>query len=217
MQSVDEQKTGVMGEGSEDGSGRVSFTPEQQGRVQSLIDDAYRKAYSKAARGSGVGEELVGLKKELASLKEDRKASSVLRAVAKRNVVDAQEVTELISRHVQMDESGRISVGADGAGADGMALGLEEYVDQWLAERPHHQRSQGSQGAGSHGSRFSGGQTRYNLSDPQSWRTMPRAELDKYLKDGVNVQGAGGHVFRFRDVANPFVEARKRKFNSGGK
>ncbi len=217
MQSVDEQKTGVMGEGSEEGSGRVSFTPEQQGRVQSLIDDAYRKAYSKAARGSGVGEELAGLKKELASLKEDRKASSVLRAVAKRNVVDAQEVTELISRHVQMDESGRISVSAEAAGADGMALGLEEYVDQWLAERPHHQRSQGSQGSGSHGARFSGGQTRYNLSDPQSWRTMPRAELDKYLKDGVNVQGAGGHVFRFRDVANPFVEARKRKFNSGGK
>ncbi|VAV82541.1 hypothetical protein MNBD_DELTA01-1636 [hydrothermal vent metagenome] len=215
MQSVDEHKTGVMGEGAEAESARVSFTPEQQGRVQTLIDDAYRKAYSKAARGAGAGEELAGLKKELESLKEDRKSSAVLRAVAKRNVVDAQEVTELIGRHVRMDDSGRLSVSSDAA--DGVPVGLEEYVDQWLAERPHHRRAQGSQGAGSRGARFSGGHTRYNLTDPQSWRTMPREQLDKYLKDGVNVQGAGGQVFRFRDVQNPFVEARKRKFNSGGK
>ncbi|VAW37820.1 hypothetical protein MNBD_DELTA02-734 [hydrothermal vent metagenome] len=135
MQSVDEQKTGVMGEDDAGEPSRVSFTPEQQGRVQTLIDDAYRKAYAKAARGSGVGEELAGLKKELASLKEDRKSSAVLRAVAKRNVVDAQEVTELIGRHVRMDDSGRLSVLADAAegGEGGMPLGLEEYVDRWLA------------------------------------------------------------------------------------
>ncbi len=219
MQSVDEHKTGVMGEGAEAESVRVSFTSEQQSRVQTLIDDAYRKAYSKAARGAGASEELAGLKKELASLREDRKSSAVLRAVAKRNVVDAQEVTELIGRHVQMDDSGRLSVSAEaaGGGEGGAPVGLEEYVDRWLDERPHHRRAQGSQGAGSRGARFSGGHTRYNLTDPQSWRTMPREQLDRYLKDGVNVQGAGGQVFRFRDVQNPFVEARKRKFNSGGK
>jgi len=219
MQSVDEQKTAVTGDGNDTESSRVSFSPEQQGRVQALIDDAYRKAYSKAARGAGVGEELAGLKKELASLKEERTSSAVLRAVAKRNVVDAQEVTELIGRHVRMDDNGRISVSAEAAGMDGggASLGLDEYVDQWLADRPHHQRAQGSQGAGSHGARFSAPGTRHNLSDPQAWRRMPREELDRYLKDGVNVQGAGGQVFRFRDVQNPFVEARKRKFNSGGK
>lgn len=218
MQSVDEQKTAVMGDGTETESSRVSFSSEQQARVQTLIDEAYRKAYSKAARGSSAGDEMDGLKKELSSLRDDRKQSAVLRAVAKRNVVDADEVTELIGRHVRMDEKGRMSVsGEAGAGQEGGLVGFEEYVDQWLVERPHHLRAQSAQGAGSHGARFSAGRAHYNLSDPQSWRSMPREELDKYLKDGVNVQGAGGQVFRFRDVQNPFVEARKRKFNSGGK
>lgn len=212
MQSVDELKTGVDGSEAGAESSKGGFSPEQQARVQTLIDDAYRKAYSKASR-TGVGEELEGLKKELSSLKEDRLSSAVLRVVAKRNVVDAQEVTELIGRHVRMDEGGRVSAEGDTIGADGGRLGLDEFVDSWLADRPHHLRAQSSQGAGSHAARFSTRSAHHNLSDPQSWRKMPREELDKYLKDGVNVQGAGGQVFRFRNVQNPFVEARKRKFN----
>jgi hypothetical protein len=212
MQTVDELKTEVNGGDAGAESSKGGFSPEQQARVQTLIDDAYRKAYSKAAR-TGLGEELVGLKKELASLKEDKLSSAVLRSVAKRNVVDAQEVTELIGRHVHMDDGGRISASEEAAGVDGTRLGLDEFVDHWLADRPHHLRAQSSQGAGSQGARFSARHAHYNLSDPQAWRKMPREELDKYLKDGVNVQGAGGQIFRFRDVQNPFIEARKRKFN----
>jgi len=43
---------------------------------------------------------------------------------------------------------------------------------------------------------------------------MPREDLERIMKEGINVQGTAGQTYRFRDVKNPFLEARRRKFHS---
>ena len=217
MTGVDELKT-AGNDGSKAESSKVAFTPEQQEKVQHLIDDAYRKAYSRASKNLSTGEELEVLKKEVETLKGEKKMVAILRAVARHNVVDPEEVAEFISGHVAADAYGRVTVKGDEgkAGEESYPMTLEEYVEKWLSERPHHLRSTGGAGGGSQGARFmEGAKTRYNLNDPKVWRNMPREDLDKLLKEGINVHGAG-QVFRFRDVSNPFLEARKKKFQSGG-
>jgi hypothetical protein len=199
----------------------VEFTPEQQTKVQHLIDDAYKRAFVKAAKNSSTSEEMERLQLEVERLRGNNKTAAMLKAIARHNVVDADEVVELMKGHVRMDDGGKLTVvgevGSAVINSSGHPMGFEEYVDHWLSERPHHLRTGGGLGSGSQGARFGGeGKRHYNLSDPATWRNMPREDLDRLLKEGVNVQGAGGQVFRFRDVKNPFHEARKRKFNSGG-
>lgn len=211
---VDELKTGNDGLREE---AKVSFLPEQQARVQELIDEAYRKAYTKAQRASS-GADVDKLKAEVERLREDRKAASLLRAISRHSVVDAEEVTELLKHRVRAEEDGTLKVvGQSGAlrvNNSGQPMSIEEFVDSWLSERPHHLRGAASSGAGSLGARFSSTPARYDLSDPASWRSMPREELDRLMREGVDVQGAAGQNYRFRDVKNPFLEARKRKFQS---
>lgn len=206
MANVDERKTDMKDDGLKADS--VAFTPPQQSRVQELIDDAYKKAFQKASRVPSGAPELDELRKEVERLKGDKLMASVLRAVARHNVVDAEEVAELISRRVALDASGR-AVANDAPNSD-----IDEYVHGWLLERPHHLRASMAQGAGSTGARYEG-KGRPNLSDPFVWRNMPREDVDRLLKEGVDVHG-GGQVFRFKNVGNPFLEARKRRFKTGG-
>ncbi|MFQ5737119.1 MAG: hypothetical protein ACE5GY_09725 [Thermodesulfobacteriota bacterium] len=219
MHQVDEPKT-AAGDGNADEPSKVMFMPEQQARVQELIDEAYRKAYSKAQRSRG-GEEMERLKGEVGKLREEKKMAAILRTVSRHSVVDAEEVAELLKERVRMDDEGNFSVigesGASRVNNSGHPMSVDEYISQWLSERPHHLRPTGPSGAGSHGARF-GGRTSvsHNLSDPAAWRNMPREDLDRLLTEGISVQGASGQSYTFKDVKNPFLEARRRKFQAGG-
>lgn len=214
---VDELKTA---EGDSQGKGeesrRVSFLPEQQARVQELIDEAYRKAYAKAQRSRGSGDEVERLKGEVERLREETKTSALLKAISRHNVVDAEEVADLVRGRVRLDEDGSVKVlgesGAVRVNTSGQHMSVDEFVSDWLSERPHHLRANGGAGAGSQGARFGAAATRHNLSDPNAWRSMPREELDRLLREGLSVQGSAGQTYRFRDVKNPFLEARRRKF-----
>ena len=102
MNQVDELKTGV-GDGpigAEAEHSKVMFQPEQQAKVQELIDEAYRKAYVKASKGRSSSEEVERLKGEVERLKEDKKMAVLLKSIARHSVVDAEEVAELVDLSV---------------------------------------------------------------------------------------------------------------------
>ena len=199
------------GDGPESTEERVAFSPDQQARVQELIDSAYKRAYSKAT-GSGVrSDEVKRLEGEIDKFKEYKKNSMIVSAISRHNVVDVSEVAELIAPRLNFDDKGGLGVRD---GATGQNVGIEEYVTNWLGERPHHLRSSGRAGAGSMSAKFGSSTSQHDLSDPGAWRSMPREDLDRLLKEGINIHGSGGQVFGFKDVQNPFKEARKRKFNS---
>lgn len=216
---VDELKTDLSDPNAlYGGQQKVSFSSEQQEKVQSLIDEAYKRAFTKAQR-SRPSEEIDRLKTEVDRLKQDKKMATLLRSISRHNVVDAEEVAELLKDRMKVEEDGSFSVigesGASVINSSGVPMTVDEYVSSWVNERPHHLRSSGPHGAGSQGARFSSGGSRYNLSDPSVWRSMPREDLDRLLKDGITVQGAAGQTYRFKDVKNPFLEARKRRSAQG--
>ena len=215
---VDELKTAEGDGRTGEDARKVTFFPEQQARVQELIDEAYRKAYSKAQKARGGAEEVEKLKGEVERLKEERKTSSLLKTISRHSVVDVEEVAELVKGRVRLEEDGSLRVlGESGAvkiNPSGQPATIDEFIADWLSERPHHLRAAGGIGAGSQGARFGGSGVKQNLTDPASWRTMPREDLDRLLNEGVSVQGSAGQTYRFRDVKNPFLEARRRKFNS---
>lgn len=205
--------------GTESGSERVTFSLDQQAKVQGLIDEAYRKAYSKAQRARTSTDELDRMKSEIEGLKSEKKKLELMKTISRYNVVDAEEIAELLDNKVRMDEAGNIMVVNDtGSGRindSGHPMGVDEYLGEWLSSRPHHLRVNGTTGAGSRGAGFRGsGAARYSLSDPASWQSMPREDLDRFLKEGIDVYGSAGQVYRFRDVRNPFLDARKRKFRN---
>lgn len=193
---------------------KVSFLPEQQAKVQELIDEAYRKAYAKAQRSRGGSEEVERLKGEVDRLREEMKTSALLKSISRHNVVDAEEVAELLKGRIKADEDGRLKVlgetGAPRVNSSGLPLTVDEFVSEWLGSRPHHLRTSGTSGAGSHAARFNAA-GRHNLADPAAWRSMPREELEGLLREGVSVQGSAGQTYSFRDVKNPFREARRRR------
>lgn len=93
MSDVDELKTGgtggdgqggnaaTGGKGNSDGGGntdssKVEFSPEQQVRIQSLVDDAYRRAFSKASGSAASPLELAALRAEIEELKGKAQALS---------------------------------------------------------------------------------------------------------------------------------------------
>lgn len=219
MDKVDELKT-EKGDGPENGGekDKISFHPEQQAKVQKLIDEAYRKAYAKAQRNVSSSGEVEELKGEIEKLRQEKKTSTLLRSIARHNVVDAEEVADLLRDKIRLDDYGNCTVVGDAGSTvinnTGSPMGVEEFVATWLSERPHHLRSSGSSGAGSESVRFGGSVRRYDLTDPAAWRNMPREDLDAILREGVNVQGAAGQLYRFRDVTNPFTQAKKRKHGS---
>ncbi|MBI5233821.1 MAG: hypothetical protein HY880_05655 [Deltaproteobacteria bacterium] len=200
--------------GGQESAARVTFSNDQQAKVQELIDDAYRRAFTKASKELGRSNDVEGLREEVSKLKEERKTAMLLKAISRYSVVDAEEVAELIKPRVKLDEGGAPFVSTD-AGAVmtddvGRPMPVDEYVARWLGERPHHLRSSSGGGAGSLGSRFSEGRARYDLAEPSSWRQMPHEEFERLLGEGVDIHGTSGQVFRFRNVKNPFVEAKKR-------
>lgn len=218
MQMVDELKTAVAGEGNKNAggeAGKVAFLPEQQARVQELIDETYRKAFAKAQKKPS-SDEVERLKSEVVSLREDKKSAEVYKAISRFNVVNADDVAKLIGGSVRLGEDGAVTVinesGSVRISASGHPVGIEEYIAGWLNERPHFLRGAGSSGAGSFGSRFEAGyRPSQNTSDPSFWRTVPREDLDRLLAGGITVQGSAGQLYKFRDVKNPFIEARRRK------
>ena len=198
---------------------RVAFSPEQQARVQELIDDAYRKAFAKARKVHSAPEEVERLRSEVETLRGEKKRLALLKAVSRYNVVDAEEVTRLIEDRVRMDEEGNVIVvnekGSTMIDNSGHPVSLEEFISGWLSSRPHHLRAGRGSGAGSTGAAFTGGAGgSYSLADPSSWRKMPRRDLDRFLAEGINVYGTAGQVYRFRDVKNPFLEARRKGLRS---
>ena len=211
MNELNGVKAGTTGDGPESTEERVAFTSEQQARVQELIDSAYKRAYSKATGSSTRSDEVKRLENEIDKFKEYKKNSMIVGAISRHNVVDVAEVAELIAPRLSFDESGGLGVRDD---AIGQNVGIEEYVADWLGERPHHLRSSGHGGAGSQSAKFGASKGHYDLSDPGAWRSMPREDLDRLLKEGINIHGSQGQVFGFKDVQNPFKEARKKKFNS---
>jgi len=222
MQSS-EIKTPETGEShgsvSDNAGGRVLFNSEQQAKVQELIDDSYRKAFAKAQRTRSSGEDVDGLRREIEGLKEEKKKLALLKAVSKYNVVDGEEIVKLLEDRVRMDDEGHaIVVNSSGSAKindAGYPVGMDDFLSQWLSDRPHHLRSAGNSGAGSHGVGFDHNSARSrSLGDPSAWKSMPREDLDRYLREGINVQGSAGQVYRFRDVKNPFLDARKRRFGS---
>ncbi|MBI5827120.1 MAG: hypothetical protein HZB22_05290 [Deltaproteobacteria bacterium] len=222
MTQVDELKTAENSDGLGAGYAaqpqKVVFTPEQQEKVQALIDEAYKRAFSKAQKYRSSSEDVERLKTEVDKLRQDKKMAYLLRSISRHNVVDAEEVADLLNDRVRMDDDGGLSVAGDsGSGVidgSGLPISVDEYVSRWLGERPHHLRTAAGAGAGSSGARFGAGRARYDLNDPSVWRNMPREDLDRLLKDGISVQGSAGQTYQFRDVKNPFLEARRRKFQT---
>jgi len=244
-----------------DETGKVEFTTEQQAKVQELIDESYKRAYSKAKDGAANDIHVKKLEAEVAKLKESKvqdkpnamdseevkkafaslkeehatqmgdaiaklesfadskKTEAMLRSISRHNVVDAGEVCNLLIDNVTVDDTGKLTVQGEGGpvvNKQGVAMSVDEYIGEWLAQRPHHLRSSQSSGAGSQGNLGSGGGgAKYDLSDPSVWKSMPREDLDKILKEGVNVSGSAGQTFRFKDVANPFTTARKNHIAGG--
>lgn len=209
---VDELETAKGVSNSSNAGVESLFNAEQQSKVQGLIDDAYKRAYSKALRGGGVDDEVKRLKGEVEGLKVERKNSLLLKTVARHNVVDPEEVSELIGSHVKFDDNGNLVAGVSDGGS---RVTVDEFVQTWLTDRPHHLRSSATRGSGSLGNRgdsIGRGRAKYNLSDPQSWRNMPKEDFDALMKEGVNIGGSGGKNLSFKNISNPFHEARKRKF-----
>ncbi len=216
------EKGDARGSGSEGSTGKVAFTPEQQRRVQELIDESYRKAFQKAQRSRGAREDVEGLRREIEGLKEEKKRLALLKAVSRYNVVDGEEIVKLLEDRVRMDDEGNIVVVNSSGSAKindaGYPVGVDEFISTWLSERPHHLRSTGAPGAGSTGAGFGNAVTgRPSLADPTVWRSMSREELDRVLREGINIHGSAGQVYRFRDVKNPFLDARKRRFGAPGR
>ncbi len=198
---------------------KLSFTAEQQAKVQELIDDAYRKAYGKASKNAGRAAEMERLEAEVVRLREDKQRAVLYKSISKYNVVDVEEVAKLVGENISLDTAGNSVVVNDSGGlmtdGSGSAVAVDEYIGGWLKERPHHLRSSIATGSGSRGAGFRSERVNINLSDPGAWRSMSRTDLDRYLQEGITIAGASGQIYKFHDVKNPFLEARRRKFKSG--
>ncbi len=224
MSQVDELEAGDNNDAqkAEGESSKMSFSREQQVKIQGLIDDAYRKAYSKAQRSKVSSQEVDRLTSEVETLKEDKKMGLLYRSISRQNVVDAEEVAKLISGNVSVDDDGNVTVVNDSGSVKinggGYPMGIDEHVSDWLGARPHHLRSAGSAGGGSQRAELGfNDRSSHNLTDPSVWQSMPREDLDRYLSEGVNIYGSAGQVYKFKDVKNPFLEARKRRFQVKGR
>lgn len=222
MHQVDELKTVDKGEslknGNQTNAQKVEFSPEHQAKVQELINDAFTRAYSKASREMTAPDEVGRLKSEVQVLKQERKTTELFKSIMKFNVVNAEDVAKLLGDSVKLMDDCKVVVvnesGAPRITPAGHPMGVDEYVAGWLRERPHFLRPSGAAGAGSHGVKFGPetfGSARHDISDPNLWKRISRDDLDNLLKEGLVVRGSAGQVYNFRDVKNPFVEARRRK------
>ena len=224
--------TGNSDKGGSDGGGnpdKVVFSPEQQSRVQKLIDEAYAKAYAKAIKTSVAKEEktedkkdttlpdakLKTLESQVSALREEKKGNTLLKAIVRHNVIDAEEISALLKGYVRLNDDNSFTVlnelGAERLNANAAAMTVDELVADWLSKRPHHLRASGTTGAGSSGGRFSGGGSQTPLT-ADSIRKMSTEELKGLIAgDGISIAGSAGQTFNFKKTSNPFIEARKKK------
>lgn len=226
--------TGNEGKGGSDGggnTGKVGFSPEQQLKVQELIDAAYAKAYAKAMKGEGDGKaddkkkdttlpdaKFKALESQVAALRDEKKTATLLKAIGKHNVIDAEEVSSLLMRYVRLNDDNSFTVlndaGAERLNASAGSMSVEEFVNEWLSKRSHHLRASGTAGAGSTGGRFADGNMPTQLT-PEALRKMPMDKLKEQIAgEGIKIAGSAGQTFNFKKTSNPFVEARKKVFKA---
>lgn len=146
---------------------------------------------------------------KLAGMNEDKKRASILSAVSRHNVVDADEVSRLIWNDIRVDEQGTLTVqgesGQPRISKSGVPMTVGEFIGEWLTSRPHHVKGSASQGAGSAGAGFHGGAGKnIDLSVPGTFSKLTREEKAKVLAEGIKVQGSAGQVFTFKNVRNPY-------------
>lgn len=216
---------------SSDAGGKISFSREQQVKVQELIDEAYRKAYTKANEGakkdSGAGkdtslvdEQLKALSSQVQVLRDEKKNNALLRAIGKHNVIDSEEVAAFTARFIRLNDDNSFTVlneaGQERLNAHAKSMSVEEFIADWLTARPHHLRPSGASGAGSMGSTFGPGVSTAAPLTLESIRGMSAEELNKRVAEGISIQGSAGQTFNFKRPANPFIDARKRAQGKGG-
>ena len=199
------------------------FTPEQQSKVQELIDAAYTKAFKKAEEKLAAksrekkpvkqdttlpDEAMSQLKGQVEALRSEKKTNALLKAISKHNVMDAEEIAALTSSAVKLNDDNTISIvnenGLERLNADGRAMTVDEYITGWLTTRPHHIRSGGGQGAGSQSAKFGGDAGGANITTPEDIQNLSDKDFKKLISEGVNVKGSRGQTLHFKEITNPF-------------
>lgn len=263
----DATNAGTSGQANSDGgnntdSGKVIFSPEQQAKLQTLIDDTYKKALLKGTESGNaqteklhadikaLEEKLAGKGKDkssndevtkaieelntkhaeemkevvgqLSNMNEGNKRSAILSAVAKHNVIDASQITNLVWNNIEITDAGEIVVKGEGGSPKidinngGAPMTIDTFVEGWLKENPHHLRASGSAGGGSGGSKFGGDKgSGIDFNDPQAVRDAPIGELKAALSAGVEIEGSRGQKFGFRGSENKFLTRRKERIAEG--
>lgn len=223
----DDQQKNVGGDdkGNGDSKGKVEFSPEQQTKVQEIIDETFRKAYAKAAaekkggkdeadkdtkKDTSLGEaELKAMKAQVEMLRGEKKTAELLKAISKHNVLDSAEVAELTGRYIRLNEDNTLTVtnanGIEQLNSRFEPMSVDEFVSGWLSARPHHLRASTSQGTGSKGAVFSGDGGSKPMT-VETVRGMSIEELKTQMAKGIDIQGSGGQTFKFKDNKNPFAK-----------
>ena len=258
---------GSGGQANSDGgnntdSDKVVFDAGQQAKIQTLIDDAYKKALLKGTESGNAkteklladiktleekldskgkdksnsdevtkaieelnnkhAEEMEKITGKLSNMNEGNKRSAILSAVAKHNVIDASQITNLLWNNIGVSENGEITVKGEGGvpkidiNNGGAPMTIDTFVESWLKENPHHLRSSGSAGGGSGSSKFGGdGGSGIDFSNPQAVRDAPIGELKAALSAGVEIEGSRGQKFGFKGSENKFLARRKERIAEG--
>lgn len=197
-------------------------------QIQALEDelDAQKKKATKNPDGVDESKKVIDqLNKDKADLedkmhadsesyKNERKTTSLYAAIGKQDVQDIESIVTLLRNNIDIDEEGKLIVKGDGGprlNKHGDPIKIDEYVEEWLHERPHFLKGSNG-GAGSNGSMGGSGKVKQDLSNPEVWRNMSPDTRDKLLKEGVTITNPNGTKYHFGSQSNPFTEARKRKF-----
>lgn len=147
------------------------------------------------------------------SLRNKEKVNILFSAVGKQDVIDPQEVVSLLSSRMDTDDDGNVFVKGEGGSPKlnqhGEVQNVEEFVLEWLSERPHHLRGSNG-GAGSLGGHGGGGSVKYDLTNPETWKNLPKEDFDRLMNEGVVVHRQGNQApLKFKNVGNKFIEAKR--------
>ncbi len=194
---------GKKTEGKTDGK-KTGASDEQ---IQAIVEEMNQKRE----------EDAKGFKATIDSMKNSQVQTDLLMAIAKHNVINAGDVAVLMRGNVELGEDGSLVIKNDNGTPmidldnGGVPISVDTFVTNWLKARPNHLRSSMSQGGGSTGSFGGDSAGKPDLSNLETVRTMPIEDLKKELANGIEVTGSHGQVYKFKDVKNPFVEARRAK------